>query len=101
MIASIQIELDHTRKRLDYYRQLSEKSQASKKSSINKWIEIYDERVQKLTRQLARAQKQAADDAAAAAAAAANAALAPALGLKTQLKSAPSSKAKSSSSKRA
>lgn len=89
MIASIQIELDHNRKRHGYYCQLLEKTHASKKSSINKWIEIYDERVQKLARQLARAQKQAAEPAAP---------VTPApLGLKTQLKSTKPAK----SSKRA
>lgn len=53
-------ELELNRKRLDYYQQQSQKS---KSAALEKWVDIYSTRVQKIERQLSR------------------------LGLKTQIKS--------------
>lgn len=45
-------ELETARRRLDYYTQ--QKSKSPKNKTLDKWIEIYEERVQKLQRQVSR-----------------------------------------------
>ncbi len=50
MSSRVNIELEHNRKRLDYYTRLKEKS--GNLSSVEKWIEIYSDRVRKLERQV-------------------------------------------------
>lgn len=91
-------ELDQSRKRLDYYTQLMTRTQANKKSSVQKWIEIYSERIEKLEKQILKAQKQAAAAAEAEAQARAEAeAKAAPRGLRVHLKS----KAKAKARKRA
>lgn len=57
-------DIDHSRKRLQYYTELKAKVGFEKSKSITKWIDIYAERLGKLERQASR------------------------LGLKTQLKTA-------------
>ncbi len=58
-------DLDHNRRRLDYYRQLktqhatapsasSSKKASSAPNPVDKWIEIYAERVRKLERQISK-----------------------------------------------
>lgn len=58
-------DLDHNRKRLDYYQQLKiqylaapsvlvGKKASSAPNPIDKWIEIYSERVRKLERQMTK-----------------------------------------------
>jgi hypothetical protein len=54
-------ELERNKKRLDYYLGLkSQIAPSRKKLPVDKWIEIYAERVKKLERQAARVQAQAA-----------------------------------------
>ncbi len=51
MSTTLVLDLEHNRKRLHYYSQLKEQKAASKKAgALDKWIEIYEERVQKLER---------------------------------------------------
>jgi hypothetical protein len=64
MSKTILFDLDHNKKKLEYYQALKARSGSEKSKILNKWIEIYSERVQKLDRQASR------------------------LGLKTQLKAA-------------
>jgi DNA topoisomerase VI subunit B len=73
MSHTVMFDLEHNRKRLSYYSQQKEKSMGDKKKSaaLDKWIEIYAERVQKLERQVTK------------------------LGLKTQLAKAPAAHAQS------
>ena len=68
---TILFDLELNKKKLEYYQQLKTKSGSEKSKIINKWIEIYSERVSKLERQASR------------------------LGLRTQLKSADKSSAAS------
>jgi hypothetical protein len=56
MTTAVLLDLEHNRKRLSYYTSLKEKS-AKAVPAIQKWIEIYSERVTKLERQLQKAQK--------------------------------------------
>jgi hypothetical protein len=59
---SVLFDLEHNRKRLDYYAQLKGRlastapgAKAPKSpKALEKWIEIYEERVQKLERQASR-----------------------------------------------
>jgi hypothetical protein len=69
MNKAILFDLELNKKKLEYYQQLKSKSGAEKSKILNKWIEIYSERVQKLERQASR------------------------LGLRTQLKSSEKSSA--------
>jgi hypothetical protein len=64
MSKTILFDLEHNKKKLEYYQALKARSGSEKSKILNKWIEIYSERVQKLDRQAGR------------------------LGLKTQLKAA-------------
>jgi hypothetical protein len=51
-------ELEHNKRRLDYYTQLKSKTVTSKKiGPLDKWIEIYSERVHKLERQVQKMQR--------------------------------------------
>lgn len=50
MINSLVFDLEHNRKRLQYYSQLKQKSVSKKAGAIDKWVAIYEERVQKLER---------------------------------------------------
>ncbi|MGE0616399.1 MAG: hypothetical protein AB7P04_12235 [Bacteriovoracia bacterium] len=50
MSHSVIFELEHNRQRLNYYQQQKTKPQASSKA-LDKWIDIYSERVKKLERQ--------------------------------------------------
>ena len=51
MSTTLVLDLEHNRKRLQYYSQLKEQKAASKKATaLDKWIEIYEERVEKLER---------------------------------------------------
>jgi hypothetical protein len=45
----IQFELTRSKERLQYFQQLKQKEQSN--ASVNKWIEIYSERVQTLEKQ--------------------------------------------------
>ena len=50
----IQFELNRSKERLQYFQQVKQKQQAlssSNHSSVDKWIEIYSERVQNLEKQ--------------------------------------------------
>ena len=52
MNRTVHFELEETKKRLDYYLHLKEKTKATKKSSpVLKWVEIYTERLEKLQKQ--------------------------------------------------
>lgn len=85
-------ELDQSKQRLDYYTRMMARTQANKKSSVQKWIEIYSERIQKLERQIAKAERLAAAAAAAEAEAKAHAeaeAKAAPRGLKVKLSAKP------------
>jgi hypothetical protein len=50
MSHSVMYELDHNKKRLEYYLQLKAKNQSAL-TSVDKWIDIYSERVKKLEKQ--------------------------------------------------
>jgi hypothetical protein len=54
MSKTILFDLDLNKKKLEYYQQLKAKSGSEKSKILNKWIEIYSERVQKLERQVSR-----------------------------------------------
>lgn len=45
----IQFELNRSKERLQYFQNMKQKQQSN--SSLNKWIEIYSERVQTLEKQ--------------------------------------------------
>jgi hypothetical protein len=49
---SVIFDLEQSRKRLDYYSQLKEKSGPDAPATVSKWIEIYTERMQKLEQQV-------------------------------------------------
>ena len=53
MTSTLIFDLEHNRKRLDYYTQMKEKL-GPKSNATSKWIEIYSSRVQKLERQVQR-----------------------------------------------
>lgn len=63
MIQASSFELEQNRLRLNYYTQLKAKTPKSK--SLDKWIEIYSERVQKIERLLKKLERAAAAAAAA------------------------------------
>ncbi|MEK6578596.1 MAG: hypothetical protein AABZ55_05160 [Bdellovibrionota bacterium] len=46
-----QFDLDHSRKRLNYYNGLKEKTPSA---VVDKWVKIYSERLQKLERQISK-----------------------------------------------
>ncbi len=50
MNKTILFDLEHNRKRLDYYTHLRQKT--AKDSALDKWIAIYSERVKKLEKQI-------------------------------------------------
>jgi hypothetical protein len=54
MSKAILFDLDLNKKKLEYYQALKAKSGSEKSKILNKWIEIYSERVQKLERQVSR-----------------------------------------------
>jgi hypothetical protein len=72
MNKTILFELEHNKKKLEYYVALKARSGTERSKILNKWIEIYSERVQKLDRQASRAglktQLKAADKASSASA---------------------------------
>ncbi len=45
-------DLEQAKRRLDFY--TAQKARAPKNKALDKWLEIYGERVQKLTRQASR-----------------------------------------------
>ncbi|MEK6704703.1 MAG: hypothetical protein AAB116_08165 [Candidatus Poribacteria bacterium] len=49
MSTTIAMELEHSRKRLNYYLTMRDKSGSN--SAIERWIAIYSERIKKLERQ--------------------------------------------------
>jgi hypothetical protein len=58
---SVLHDLEHNRRRLDYYAQMKDRLAAAPSGkapkppkALDKWIEIYEERVQKLERQASR-----------------------------------------------
>ena len=55
MSQSVLLDLEHNKKRLEYYQQLKAKDDSEKTGSyesvLNKWIEIYDDRIRKLEKQ--------------------------------------------------
>ena len=55
MSQSVLLDLEHNKKRLEYYQQLKAKDDTEKTGSyesvLNKWIEIYDDRIRKLEKQ--------------------------------------------------
>ena len=56
MSTTLALELEHNKKRLQYYTELKEKQISPK--VMNKWIEVYSERVAKIERQLKKLQAQ-------------------------------------------
>jgi hypothetical protein len=54
MSKTILFDLEHNKKKLEYYQSLKAKAGTEKSKIINKWIEIYSERVAKLDRQVTR-----------------------------------------------
>jgi len=54
MSRAILFDLEHNKSKLDYYQSLKARSGSEKSKILNKWIEIYSERVQKLERQVTR-----------------------------------------------
>jgi hypothetical protein len=54
MSKAILFDLEQNKKKLEYYQQLKAKSGSERSKILNKWIEIYGDRVQKLERQVSR-----------------------------------------------
>jgi hypothetical protein len=54
MSKTILFDLELNKKKLEYYQSLKSKAGTEKSKIINKWIEIYSERVAKLERQVSR-----------------------------------------------
>jgi hypothetical protein len=54
MSHTLMYELDHNKKRLEYYMQMKAKN-AGALNSADKWIDIYSERVKKLEKQAVKA----------------------------------------------
>lgn len=52
MEKSLLLGIEQNRKRLEYYFQLKEKAGSKAPSSLDKWIEIYSERMRKLENQV-------------------------------------------------
>ena len=58
MIALLQSDLDLAKRKLAYYTELKSKNPSKKATPADRWIEIYDERVTRLEKQITKAQAQ-------------------------------------------
>lgn len=58
MIALLQSDLELAKRKLAYYSELKAKNPSKKATPADRWIEIYDERVIKLEKQITKAQAQ-------------------------------------------
>ena len=48
---TVLFELNRSKERLEYFQQMKRKNESALPPSVNKWIEIYSERVQNLEKQ--------------------------------------------------